>query len=342
MTYALLLAAALASPPAVPAAAAHAAPSAPPTSSPAEQLDRTFALRARYDALYRNVGAAPSLHPAVKDQLVERTSVGAQTAKLLVTEPDADVLDDLERRAALDEVAVAALLGGPKPAVTAKPGAHVGVATAGDHAEPFAYWVPARYDAAKPGPIVVLFHSAIQPETDWVARVFFRELADATGTIILAPGGNDRDPAAMVRSVDAAEHALRPVVAWDPKRHYVGGFSDGTFGAFHAVALLNEPCAGFLGIEGFMMPADARAAGARLRGHGAYIVAGTADDFIPIEEMHKLVRTLRGEHVYARLYEPPNAPHALRPIYTTIARAWRDMLAGTLTIPNDGYGAVVK
>jgi hypothetical protein len=52
------------------------------------------------------------------------------------------------------------------------------------------------------------------------------------------------------------------------------------------------------------------------------------------------VRALRTAHVYARYYEVPGAPHALRPLYPAIAKAWNDMLTGNTKIENDGLGGV--
>jgi predicted esterase len=307
-----------------------------PASPPPGQVERAAALRVRYDVLYRRVTEPRLLDPAVKAALIERTALGAQTATELATlaaEPNAvEALADLERRADLDEMAVPALLASAAPALTAAPGAHAGIARAGagrgGRDEAFAYWIPAGYDPRAPGPLVVLFHGAIQPETDLVARAFFRGLADASNAILLAPGGNDRDADAMLRSLEAAERALRPVIAWDAKRRYLGGFSNGVFGAFHAVALQNAPCAGFLGIAGYMVPTDLHGVSTHLDVHGAFLVTGTYDTVIPSSEVRKVADSLRRERVPARLYEVPGAPHGLRALYPAIARAWRDMLAG--------------
>ncbi len=97
-----------------------------------------------------------------------------------------------------------------------------------------------------------------------IARRFVRELADATGTVVLAPGGEDRDADAMVAALDAAEAALSPAVALDPRRRYLGGFSNGVFAAYHAVARSRRAAAGFLGIAGLLRAVDARAVGRRL------------------------------------------------------------------------------
>jgi hypothetical protein len=298
------------------------------TPAPADEAGRVTAVRDRYETLYRLVTAPRILDPQVREALIERSALGARLAGALAAEPQADVLADLERRAELDETAVGALLD-PRSAgtPTAAPGAHVGVVRAGARDTGFAYWVPAGYDSRHPGPLVVLFHGAIQPETDLVARAFFRDLADASGAVILAPGGDDRKPDEMAASLEAAERVLHPAVAWDPARRYVGGFSNGVFDAFHAIAIQQrEPCAGFLGIAGFMLPADADGVGMQLSGRRAVMVSGAADKTIPTATVRKVVSMLLARQVDARLESVPNAGHSLRALYPAIAGAWREVV----------------
>ena len=323
-------------------AAALAAASSPPSPSPSAgpAAVRLDALRRRYGVLWESVNRPRIIDAAVLERLRERIAVADQAALALAKEPDANEIADLERRADLDERTVPALLYGTAPPLDAAPGAHVGLVRAGNHDEPFAYWVPRGYDPRKPGPLVVLVHGATQPETDVIARAFFRDLADASGAVILAPGGEDRDADAMLRSLDASERALAAAVPTDVRRRYAGGFSNGVFCAYHAVAVQGRPYAGFLGIAGFMLRDDVRAVGLRLNGEGAYLVIGAEDRVIGTAVVRSNVRVLRSEHVYARYYEVPRAPHALRPLYATIAKAWNDMLAGVTTIEKDGLGGV--
>jgi predicted esterase len=355
MLSALVLAAAYAT---VPAAVATPAPAAaapvpaavtavpaattpaPATPAGAALAMRIADLRRRYDVLWEVVNRPRIIDAGVRERLRERVAVAAQTALALADEPDAAIVGDLERRADLDERTVPALVSGTPPPLDAAPGGHVGIVHAGGHDEPFAYWVPRGYDPRKPAPLVVLVHGATQPETDLVARSFFRDLADASGAVLLAPGGEDRDPEAMLRSLDAAEHALAAAVPTDPRRRYAGGFSNGVFCAYHAVAVQGQPYAGFLGIAGFVLREDVHAVGLRLYGEGAYIVIGADDRVIGVPAVRSNVRALRTAHVYARYYEVPGAPHALRPLYPAIAKAWNDMLSGNTKIDNDGLGGV--
>jgi hypothetical protein len=70
------------------------------------------------------------------------------------------------------------------------------------------------------------------------------------------------------------------------------------------------------------------------------MIAGGDDEVIPAAAVRAVVHTLRAAGVLARYYEVPGAPHALRPLYPTIAKAWNDMLAGVTQVPHDGLGEV--
>jgi predicted esterase len=303
---------------------------------------RLDALRARYEKLNAAIAEPRIIAPAAREELLVRLGSAAQTVAALAADPNEAVLADLERRADLDEAAVPQVLRGSGEPPSAVPGAHVGVAKVRSLPVPFAYWVPAGYDARRPAALIVLLHGASQPESDLIARRFVRELADATGTVVLAPGGDDRDADAMFAALDAVQTALATGLALDPRRRYMGGFSNGVFSAYHAVARDPRGYAGFLGIAGFLRGDDARAVGRRLHGQGAYLVIGANDEVIGAGTVRANVRTLRGMGVFARYYEVAGAPHALRPLESTIARAWRDMLAGVTAIDNDGLGTVTE
>jgi hypothetical protein len=124
---------------------------------------------------------------------------------------------------------------------------------------------------------------------------------------VLAPGGDDRDADAMLAALDASQAALAAGVPTNPRRRYVGGFCNGVFSAYHAVARDRRGYAGFFGIAGFLRGDDARAVGRRLHGEGAYLVISANDEVIGT---------------------------------ASIARAWHDMLAGVTSTDDDGLGSV--
>ena len=307
--------------------------------APPSRLD---AVRQRYEALWEDVTRPRVIDAPLRATLMARLAAAARELDALDRNPDDAAVLDYEREVGLEEQTVPALLAGAPPPLDGAPGAHVGLARVGSRYEPFAYWVPRGYTPRTPPRLVVLLHGATQPETDFVARSFFRDLADASDTVLLAPGGDDRDGDAMARSAAAAERALATVVATDARKRYAGGYSNGVYCAFHAVATQHEPYAGMLAISGVIRAVDLRPVAAQLAGEGVYVVEGSDDHVIGGAAVRTTVRLLRAQHVYARYYEEPRATHELRPMYPAIARAWSDMLAGVTTIPDDGLGAITE
>lgn len=299
---------------------------------------RLQAVQARYRRLEAVLQQPRTLGPQARASLEVRFQSARENVESLAAAPNETRLGDLERTEELDARVVPELLRGVGDPVEATPGAHVGLARAGDAPVPFAYWVPAGYDPRRPAPLVVLLHGAGEPETDIVARRFLRELADATGTVVLAPGGDDRDGDAMAAGLEAAEAALSPALAIDAKRVYWGGVSRGVFGAFHTVARAARAPAGFLGIAGVLDDADAPAVERKLHGKGAYLVIGSRDEAFGTAPVRANVRSLRAAGVRARYYEVPGAVHGLGPNAAGIVRAWHDMLDGVLALPDDGLG----
>jgi predicted esterase len=310
-------------------------------ASPGEPLSagtRLEAVRAGYQRLEVVLRQPRVLGPQTKAALEVRFQSARENVEALASAPNEARLSDLERTEELDRRIVPELLRGIGDPVEATPGAHIGLARAGDAPVPFAYWVPAGYDPRRPAPLVVLLHGKGEPESDVIARRFLRELADATGTVLLAPGGDDRDGDAMAAGMEAAEAALSPALALDAKRRYLGGVSGGVAGAFHAVARAAVPPAGFLGIGGMLDDADAAAVERRMRGKGVYVVNGGRDAMFGTAPVRAYVRALRAAGVQARYYEVPGAVHGLGTNATGVARAWHDMLDGVVTVTDDDVG----
>jgi hypothetical protein len=298
------------------------------------------AVNARYEQLWAGAKQAPKLPPASGHALDDLFGDASQTLRALVARPDAARLADLTVRSELDALAVRAVLAGTVIPLATAPGAHAGVVRVRDAFIPFAYRLPAGFDARRAAPIVVLVHGHGQPPTDLVTRSFLAALADRSGAILLAPGGDDTDPDAVTAGIVEAEAALGAVVHWDRSRRYLGGYSNGVFDAFHALVKLHEPCAGFLAISGVVLQQDMFAVRLRLARSGAYFVVGSSDPIVAPAAVRANVRSLRGGAVFAHYYEVPGGGHLLESLVPAIAQAWADMLGGVTRLPNDGLGPI--
>src|SRR4029077_3129842 len=121
-----------------------------------------------------------------------------------------------------------------------------------------ALYVPTPYDPGKPAPLVVFLHGKFSTEIDYVAMPFFRQLAESSGAIVVAPYGRgdiqyvDPAPADVYATLDAVLAALNI----DRKRIYLAGHSMGGFGVFEVGPREANRCAGFLCASGSLTDAD--------------------------------------------------------------------------------------
>ncbi len=196
--------------------------------------------------------------------------------------------------------------------------------------QPVGLYVPATYDAKHPTPLVILLHGRQQTEEDMLAYSIFRDLADRTGAIIVAPFARgdiqyaDPAPADIYQAVDRARAAF----SIDPKRVYLAGYSMGGFGVFEVGPSHPEVWAGFLSIAGSMTNDDKASVVDRFAGKPVYVVSGTLDSDIPNAYARLTVQSLQDAGIEARYYEQLNGTHHLQSIYPAVAKAWMDMLNG--------------
>ncbi|MBV8532038.1 MAG: hypothetical protein JO104_12040, partial [Candidatus Eremiobacteraeota bacterium] len=99
--------------------------------------------------------------------------------------------------------------------------------------QPVAVYVPTTYSPARPAPLVLFLHGRLQAESHLVAPQFVANLAQQTGTIIVAPYGRgyydyNGSESDVYDALDAAGHAF----AIDPRKRYLAGYSMGGFSAF--------------------------------------------------------------------------------------------------------------
>jgi phospholipase/carboxylesterase len=173
--------------------------------------------------------------------------------------------------------------------------------------------VPAAYRPDRPAPLAVMLHGAGSAGQRQVDR--FREQADATGTILLAPDSRAAtwdvlvsDYGPDVAFLDRALSSVFGSYAVDPARVAIGGFSDGASYAL-CLGIANGDLFGHVLAfsPGFAAPPAQ---------HGAprfYVSHGTRDDVLPIGRCsRRLVPMLRGAG-YEVTYREFDGGHAVPP-----------------------------
>jgi predicted esterase len=201
--------------------------------------------------------------------------------------------------------------------------------------QPAAIYVPASYRASVAAPLVVLLHGLGGSETDIIAVKYFRELADATGTIVIAPYARgdieyaDPAPADVYALLDAARAAFNA----DPKRTFLAGYSMGGFGVFRVGIVHPDDWAGFMAIAGGPNDDDKQAVLRSFQGKPVYTVSGSDDAIVSNAYVRLVAHLLRDGGIPTGYYEQPRGTHSLATIYPAIERAWSDMLRGE--VPQD-------
>jgi len=197
--------------------------------------------------------------------------------------------------------------------------------------QPAALYVPTTYDPAKPAPLVLFLHGKFWTEIDYMAMPFFRQLAETTGAVVVAPYARgdiqyaDPAPVDVYATLDAVIAALNI----DRKRIYLAGHSMGGFGVFEVGPQQAKRFAGFLCASGSMTDADRDAVLHSFTDKPVYVVSGTLDDNIPNSYSVLTVRYLHGVGIPVMYYPQLGAGHSIKAIFPAFTKAWRDMLSGT-------------
>lgn len=200
-----------------------------------------------------------------------------------------------------------------------------------DHTlQPAALYVPTTYDPAKPAPLVLFLHGKFWTEIDYMAMPFFRQLAESTGAVVVAPYGRgdiqyaDPAPADVYATLDAVVAALNI----DRKHIYLAGHSMGGFGVFEVGPEQANRFAGFLCASGSMTDADREAVLHSFTDKPVYVVSGTLDDNIPNSYSVLTVQYLYNAGIPVMYYPQVGAGHSIKVIFPAFTKAWHDMLAG--------------
>jgi predicted esterase len=205
---------------------------------------------------------------------------------------------------------------------------------AGGPPAPCAIDVPASYSPDRPATLVVLLHGKGESEAIALAQPVFRGLASDTGAIVIAPygrGDDMRSPAAA-SDIYAAVDAVQAAFNIDKRRVYLVGDSQGGYAAFDIATVRASMWNSLLTIRSTMDPADQQPVKDQLHGKSVYVVAGSADTVVNVDDVRRSVSWFRSVGLSASYYEAPGAGHDLVALTPFVQRAWREMLAGVRTL----------
>jgi poly(3-hydroxybutyrate) depolymerase len=191
---------------------------------------------------------------------------------------------------------------------------------------PVAIYVP-EHTAAKPS-LAIMLHGSGEAETNMLGEPYFRELADRTGTILVAPWGRGDFKGVAVKDVydvlAAAGRAFDP----DPRRTYLVGYSMGGFRAFTIGP--GHDWAAVMVISGAMLNRNVSSVQFSWRLTPVYVITGKSDVVVPPALGEETATYLAFLGVPTAFYEQPDGQHWFRSLMPVLSTAWNDMYAGVV------------
>ncbi len=184
-------------------------------------------------------------------------------------------------------------------------------------------YVPSTYRPETPAPLVLILHGAGGHAHDGLALL--RDLADATGMILLAPASREPTWDILVsRRYGPDVTVIARALEWtfsryaiDPTCMAVGGFSDGASYALSLGITNGDLFTHVLAFSpGFMAPATQRGS------PRIFVSHGTRDRVLPIDRTSRRVVPRLERDGYEVVYREFDGPHAVPKPVTREALEW--------------------
>ncbi|HVN68307.1 MAG TPA: alpha/beta fold hydrolase [Candidatus Binatia bacterium] len=206
--------------------------------------------------------------------------------------------------------------------------------------QPLAVYVPTGYVAGTPAPLLVFLHGWQQAESHLLAPPYVQDLAESTGTIVVAPYGHGYyDYNGSSGDVyDAFDAACRAFTI-DKNRRYIAGYSMGGFSVFNIAPMHPNDWSAVLSIAGALLNSRAPHLLATMPRARFYVVTGAFDDIVPTAFPTATAIYLRDAGVPVTFYSAPDGTHALYTLRAQLARAWDEMERGVVRTPAGLTGA---
>lgn len=200
--------------------------------------------------------------------------------------------------------------------------------------QPVAVYVPSGYAPGHAAPLIVFLHGRLQSESSLIAPQFIDDLADRTGTIVVAPYGRGYyDFGGAESDVYDALAAATQAFTTDRRKRYLAGYSMGGFSVYAIAPIHPNSWSGVMSIAGALLGSRSRAVVAMLPTTPFYILTGARDDNIPTQYPTTTAVFLRNAGIPVTFYSDPIATHRLSTLRTILAQAWNDMENGVVRTP---------
>jgi dienelactone hydrolase len=200
--------------------------------------------------------------------------------------------------------------------------------------QPVAVYVPQSYRPGTAAPLVVFLHGNPQSETDLLAPPFIGQLAERTGTIIIAPYARGRanfrqSPSDVYDALDAATGAF----TIDTRKRFLVGYSMGGFAAYEIGPMHSRDWTAVMSIAGGLLDRDTHLVIATMNQTPFYVLAGSADGTVPNQYSISTAEFLQASSVPISYYFQAGGTHSMMTLLPALTQAWDDMHAGVVRAP---------
>jgi pimeloyl-ACP methyl ester carboxylesterase len=200
--------------------------------------------------------------------------------------------------------------------------------------QPAAAYVPRTYVPGRRAPLLIFLHGRLQPESWLIGQQFIEDLAEKTGTIVVAPYGRGYyDFAGAETDVYDALAAATNVFTIDPRKRFLAGYSMGAFSVYSVAPIHPNEWSGVMSIAGALLGSRAHLVTAMMKNTPFYVLTGALDESIPTQYPTTTAVYLRNSGIPVTFYSDPKATHRLYTLRTILAQAWTDMEAGIVRSP---------
>jgi S-formylglutathione hydrolase FrmB len=186
--------------------------------------------------------------------------------------------------------------------------------------QPVAVYVPPSYSPQRPAALMVFLHGHQQAESHLLAPKYLQDLAERSGTIVVAPYG-------------------RGVYDFAGSESDVAGYSMGGFSVFRLAPLRPDDWTAVMSIAGSLLVSRTQRVSATLRHVRFYILTGVHDENVPTAYPTATAISLRDAGLAVTFYSQPDGTHSLYSLLPILSQAWGEMERGVVRSPAGLTGA---
>jgi len=205
--------------------------------------------------------------------------------------------------------------------------------------QPVAVYVPSGYSKDKPAPLLIFLHGRLETESRLLAPQFIEDIAEQTGTIVVAPYGRGYyDYRGAESDIYDALDAASLAFTIDQHKRYLAGYSMGGFSIFTIAPMHPADWAGVMCIAGSLLGKRSQLIETKMLSTKFYVLTGTRDEIVPTLFPTLTAIFLRDAGIPVTFYSQSDGTHLLYSLHSILWQAWRDMEAGVVRVP-EGLGA---